>query len=31
MYLNVNNNQVAFLLITIRDIVYCLPLSFEIY
>lgn len=31
MYLNVNDNQVAILLITIRDIVYCLPLSFEIY
>lgn len=31
MYLNVNNNQVAFLLITLRDTVYCLPLSFEIY
>lgn len=31
MQLNVNYNQMAFLLLTIGDIVYCLPQSFEIY
>lgn len=31
MQLDVNYNQMAFLLLTIGDIVYCLPQSFEIY